>query len=637
MKKNYPSRQKETSIHKKLLRLSIVIILFSTTAVFAQNTYYVDTNNVSCGDNNDGSEANPWCSIRKANTTLVSGDIVYIKKGNYVDDGIRPSNSGSSGQDIIYKNWEDDLVTISKGASNLDAINLVGKSYIVVDGIEVTSCRKYIIAENSHHNIIKNCDFSGGTSFTVGQFWNNCTYNKILDNFFKDGGDHISIVDNSDYNLVEGNNFGNASHANFAVKCSNFNIIRGNYFYNNTQKIGEVYDCDNTSNYNATKYNLIENNRFAFTPSSGNASPYAGIQYVGQNGIIRKNSFYNNIGGGLRLALYGTEGRFNTENRIYNNVFYKNRHSGAYSDPISSRTLNDNIFKNNIFYQNFFEANDTRWSWWVNELDGNKVQIKLSQTDGVYFDTNNLFNAVPNDNEVIAYGNRDPLLSPSFNTLAWSESNYPTTFSNNIEAEPQFVDAINYDFHLKETSPMIDAGTFLTKTSNSGAGTSMSVDDAGYFYDGFGISGEAGDVIQLEGQSQKAVITSIDYINNILTLDTALTWTVDTGIGLEYNSNKPDMGAFEYSAALSLNEKDYDINTISLYPNPTSDLVIIDLKDTYLNVSFKIFDISGKKLFENYLNNTNKAVFNANQLNNGLYFVTIKTDNKINCLKFIKK
>ncbi|MHC4417076.1 MAG: hypothetical protein ACYSU6_00660, partial [Planctomycetota bacterium] len=72
--------------------------------------------------------------------------------------------------------------------------------------------------------------------------------------------------------------------------------------------------------YDCTKYNLIERNTFAYTPSSGNHSPYAGIQYAGQNGIIRNNIFYDTIGPALSLTLYGREANYNTGNRIYNNV-----------------------------------------------------------------------------------------------------------------------------------------------------------------------------------------------------------------------------------------------------------------------------------------------------------------------------
>ena len=55
-----------------------------------------------------------------------------------------------------------------------------------------------------------------------------------------------------------------------------------------------------------------------------NASPYSGIQYAGQNGIIRNNVFYDCQGPPISLTLYSGEATFNYGNRVYNNDFYNN-------------------------------------------------------------------------------------------------------------------------------------------------------------------------------------------------------------------------------------------------------------------------------------------------------------------------
>jgi hypothetical protein len=76
----------------------------------------------------------------------------------------------------------------------------------------------------------------------------------------------------------------------------------------------------------------------------------------------------------------------------------------------------------------------------------------------------------------------------------------------------------------------------------------MKVEDASYFYDGFGIEGETGDVIQLEGDTKTARVIDIDYVNNTLTLDQLLNWTDGQGVSLAYNGSAPDIGAYEYAA-----------------------------------------------------------------------------------------
>lgn len=67
--------------------------------------------------------------------------------------------------------------------------------------------------------------------------------------------------------------------------------------------------------------------------------------------------------------------------------------------------------------------------------------------------------------------------------------------------------------------------------------------DAGFFIDGFGIV--PGDRIQLQGQSQTAGITSVDYSTDRLTIDTPLTRTAGLVVSLPYAGSAPDIGAFE--------------------------------------------------------------------------------------------
>jgi len=94
---------------------------------------------------------------------------------------------------------------------------------------------------------------------------------------------------------------------------------------------------------------------------------------------------------------------------------------------------------------------------------------------------------------------------------------------------------------------MIDAGRYLTFTTSSGSGTKIYVENANFFCDGFGLI--EGDLIQLEGQTDRAKITKVDYDNNTLTLNTTLTWYSGQGVSLAYNGSAPDIGAFEYASA----------------------------------------------------------------------------------------
>ena len=55
-----------------------------------------------------------------------------------------------------------------------------------------------------------------------------------------------------------------------------------------------------------------------------------------------------------------------------------------------------------------------------------------------------------------------------------------------------------------------------------GSGRELAVEDVGYFYDGYDIPGEKGDLIRLEGQDFVARVVDIDYENNVLILSQSL-------------------------------------------------------------------------------------------------------------------
>jgi len=56
--------------------------------------------------------------------------------------------------------------------------------------------------------------------------------------------------------------------------------------------------------------------------------------------------------------------------------------------------------------------------------------------------------------------------------------NYPALFADNREDPPGFKDEPGYNFTLLNTSPMVDAGTFLAHAPSDGNGVTIQVDDA---------------------------------------------------------------------------------------------------------------------------------------------------------------
>ena len=78
-------------------------------------------------------------------------------------------------------------------------------------------------------------------------------------------------------------------------------------------------------------------------------------------------------------------------------------------------------------------------------------------------------------------------------------------------------------------------------------------------------------------------------------------------------------------------------NELSLYPNPTNELVIVRLKSMYLE-SIDIFDIYGKQIKSIVIKNNEKfAEINVENLSTGVYFVRVKSENSTAHRKLIKK
>jgi hypothetical protein len=107
----------------------------------AGRAFYVSTQG---NDGWSGSLVSPWRTLSKANASLVAGDTVYVRGGQYTGV-IVPTNSGSAGLPIVYTRYEHEVVTLlgeSKAKKGVVAIGWdlstnsqgAAKSYIIVDG-----------------------------------------------------------------------------------------------------------------------------------------------------------------------------------------------------------------------------------------------------------------------------------------------------------------------------------------------------------------------------------------------------------------------------------------------------------------------------------------------------------------------
>ncbi len=520
-------------------------------------------------------------NISAAADNATAGNTVMIRAGTY-NEIFKPVNSGIRSGPITFKNYPGEGVVITGTAYDeraslcpndpniyygpiwMDYVN-----YIVIDGLNFSNYEGFGRIVRSNNNTFKNCNFyRTNADWIIGLHLFESHDNRFENNLFEGASDNFRIV-HSERNIIENNEFYHGDHVLLTLKCSSYNIIRNNYFYNENQKAMEVLDCEqptmiddynlycqDTAIVDSAKYNLIENNTFAYTAidrlTDGYPDgPFSGIQYSAQNGIIRKNVFYDNNGGGIGMGNYEGEAEYTYGNRAYSNVFYKNRFAAIGVGGGTTYDFYDNIFKNNVLYKNdFINWNGVYDQWGWTNANAKPFQIWTTTSgQGYVFERNNILNQSAGENHIIAHADDYEYSDPANRSLAWWQQTHPSNFMNNLEVNPGFVNENTHNFRLQSTSQMIDVGTFLTSTTSAGSGNIMQVSDAGYFYDGYGIWGEQGDIMQL-GSGGKARITKIDYSTNTLTLNQSLTWVNGHGVSLAYSGGKPDIGAYEYTGGI---------------------------------------------------------------------------------------
>ena len=92
-------------------------------------------------------------------------------------------------------------------------------------------------------------------------------------------------------------------------------------------------------------------------------------------------------------------------------------------------------------------------------------------------------------------------------------SRFGRLFYRNVSVGPKFTNEIDGVYTFQRNSQMINAGTFLVRIkSRTGSGVHVKLDDVAYFFDGFDIDGEVGDLVQLERSNLVARIIDIDSL-----------------------------------------------------------------------------------------------------------------------------
>jgi len=146
---------------------------------------------------------------------------------------------------------------------------------------------------------------------------------------------------------------------------------------------------------------------------------------------------------------------------------------------------------------------------------------------------------------------------------------------------------------------------------------------------------------------------TLDYKISIATiegenLDGATVYLIDnytntvTNLSQEAYAFKSEKGTFhnrfmlQFKGEIILNDTTSALKNIILFPNPTSDIVNVHSPNAYIK-NIEVFDVRGKRFFEEIKEEKNAHTIHLEQLETGIYFVRITTVDGTITRKMLKK
>ncbi len=535
-----------------LVALQLTAGFIAAPSVAARNPVTYHVNGRLGNDRNNGRSALfPWRTIAQANALVQPGDTVIIYNGTY-QESIAPVFSGTADQRITYKAAPNHKVYV-EGVELL--LNLIQRSYITVEGIIFQNpTGAWGEIQDGHFNEIIGNTFigNGPTPYYAGLYlYYGSTYNRIVNNEFRNWGDRatqwgdaIRLSRDADFTLIENNRFINAGHSLIGIDTS-FNVIRNNYFENAWHKgidmVWRVNPPWSPGDEFVARRNVLEKNMFVRCKlgATGEKGGVA-VQMGSAETIFRHNVLVENERTGVIINGW-TDAPKPYGNRLYHNTFVNNGTAEEHAQAsaifvtqwgIPQVDISDNVIKNNIICKNNAREHQLLFNLYPHE------RYSASYYKNSYMIAGNAINRMP---IMEIMGLEGPQV------VTYYQQRYPQFVMNNREAEPQFVDMAAENYQLKNNSPAIDAAVSLTSTTSSGFGTTVAVEDASYFSDGYGLV--PGDEVKI-GSNPAVTVLNVDVEHNTLTLARTVRWTQGTPVYLgDFNGAAPDIGAFESTYA----------------------------------------------------------------------------------------
>ncbi|NOT02893.1 MAG: hypothetical protein HOP29_20015, partial [Phycisphaerales bacterium] len=550
--------------------------------------FFVDRDGVGGVAGNNGSLGTataPKASIQSATDGVFPGDTVTVRQGVYASESnsqatpavlVPVTRSGTAGRPIVIQGLPGETPIIdgtARGSDSRDTVRIQG-SHIVFQNFEIRNARRGAVVVEAPaefvtvrlceaHNNDRDNTFIGGTFRGEGTISNiiieDCiAYENVAGFEFREvptrtsTQSHVPPIDGNDGfvgagDLAEANWDAWPGWTQYAARDS---IVRRCIAYRN-QTIAE--HSDGFKNRYGVR-NVYEDN-IAFENADD------GIDGVGATrSLYRRNIAFNHDtpvteplgdgdGNGIKVGVRG-----GLENVFYQNVSFRNHRGGIdLADTERAIVFNNTVYANIEWFGIWNEANRANASGaeYHNNLGVENATINSrgdigadGQVSILVFDNN----AVSDENDhnwardvgPEGFINVNPMFAdPDF----VMDTNFPA--GSSIPQKLAFIrDQVYTALRLLPTSPLVDQGTFVIRTTAAGVATTVipvNVDPRDYFL--------VGDLIQVDDQDGvvgtrvRAVIQLMTA--NSITVDTAITFPNGAGVHPPYNGNLPDIGALE--------------------------------------------------------------------------------------------
>ncbi len=602
------------------LFLVTAFLSISFVTVTAQKYYVAENGN----DNNPGTEAEPWKTLKKvSNFSFATGDDVYLKRGDkfhenllYIKWSGTPNNPAIIG---AYGSGDKPIVSFDAPAKkNHYGITARSQKHIVFEHIDLINTGIALTGAGSKDYTVRNVKVTNSRGAAI--------FLQQVDGYLVE-----------DCETDRAGNGGIAVWGSVAPLAKN-GIIRNNHTHHGKSNDGIVIHQDGSGGGVGPNH-LILNNISHHNPEQG--YDFTAGSYI----YLRDNVSYDNPGGGITIGHSGHhvfvdkhssrgEGDWTFSIGMGGDIseYLTVRRSllvnpTTYGIRLQGNTKHAAIANNTIVYGGTLKQNRPMIAMQGGFTDvtvKNNILISTNNTPDYYIGYLNGRNP-SNTNSDFDYNfyYRPDLEQKLFAGKVFSD--WQSAFNQDVHG--QYIDPLlnnlsAKDYTLKNNSPAIDAGVPLTNTINSGSGTKVKVGIAYFFFDGFGLMD--GDEISI-GNNAPVKVLKVDYENNTLTIDKSISWSSGDGVSLPYNGSAPDIGAFESGSTLATSEFDNAIDVL-VYPNPTENEINLQFSKSIKVETVSIHDMLGKEVFTKNITSSETNLVLKLNLAKGIYFVKIATE-----------